>query len=313
MSERDGRVAFVAATPTSPGEIHVLDANGERQVTHLLATALPDVELIEPEGRTFHAPDGAEIEGWILRARSASGRTPLLVDIHGGPHNAWGPVFDGVHVWQQTLADQGWTILVINPRGSDGYGETFWSSLLADGWGHADEQDFHAAIDALIEEGLADPEQVALTGYSYGGYMSCWLTARSDRFAAAVAGGSVTDLVGEAGTSDLGWYLDMIEFGRDVYDNQAWVADRSPITHVHRARTPTLLLHGEDDLRCPIGQAEQWFAALRSRGVPTQLVRYPGAGHLFILSGRPSHRVDYCRRVEEWVTSHVGARATARA
>src|SRR5919109_3814947 len=102
--------------------------------------------------------------------------------------------------------------------------------------------------------------------------MSCWLTARSDRFAAAVAGGSVTDLLAEAGTSDLGWYLDLIEFGRDVYENQAWIADRSPITHVQRARTPTLLLHGENDLRCPIGQAEQWFSALRSRGVPTQLV-----------------------------------------
>jgi dipeptidyl aminopeptidase/acylaminoacyl peptidase len=234
------------------------------------------------------------------------------VDIHGGPHNAWGPVFDGVHLWHQTLADQGWTVLAINPRGSDGYGEGFWSALLGEGWGQADEQDFDAAVDAVIEEGLADPERLAVTGYSYGGYMTCWLTARTDRFAAAVAGGAVTDLLSEEGTSDLGWYIGTIEFGGDPFEKQAWMAERSPVTHVRAVRTPTLLLHGEEDLRCPIGQAEQWFAGLRSGGVPTQLIRYPGAGHLFILSGRPSHRVDYCRRVEGWVTSHVEARAATR-
>ncbi|MGH2806751.1 MAG: serine hydrolase [Actinomycetota bacterium] len=306
MSTAAGKVAFVAATWESPGELHVLDGDGnERTLTALFHDALPDVEITPGEERWFTAPDGTRIEGWVLRDAAAE-RGPLLLDIHGGPHNAWGPALDSVHLYQQALVAQGWTILCINPRGSDGYGETFWSALVENGWGHDDEQDFICAIDALIADDLVDPDRIAVTGYSYGGQMTCWLTARTDRFAAAVGGGCVSDHVSMSGTSDLGWYIRAVEFQRTNYaDDQRMLVERSPITHVANVSAPTLLLHGAKDDRCPPGQAEQWFTALRSRRVPAELVLYPGGSHLFILNGPPSHRIDYCRRVQDWVVRHT--------
>src|SRR5207245_7022170 len=134
LSDADGRLAFVASTADSPGEIFVHDAGGERRLTSLFETALPDVRLVEPSPRTFRAPDGTEIEGWVLRG-DATGPTPLLLDVHGGPHNAWGPVFDGVHLWHHTLVAEGWTVLFIDPRGTDGYGERFPSGVGPGAWG----------------------------------------------------------------------------------------------------------------------------------------------------------------------------------
>jgi dipeptidyl aminopeptidase/acylaminoacyl peptidase len=301
------RLAMVVATPATTGEIHVagLDGSGDRRLTSHFAEALPDVELLTPEARTFAAPDGTELHGWVLRGGTGA-PAPLLLDIHGGPHNAWNPAFDGEHPYQQALAARGWNVLMLNPRASDGYGEAFFSATLAN-WGLADEGDFLAAVDALVEEGAADPARLAVGGYSYGGYMTCWLTARTDRFAAAVAGGCVTNLATESATSDLGLVMATTEFGSFPHEKPEVFAERSPITHVANVSTPTLILHGEQDQRCSVEQAEQWFAALRARGREVQMVLYPGASHTFILDGKPSHRIDYNRRFAEWVLRHTAA------
>ena len=111
----------------------------------------------------------------------------------------------------------------------------------------------------------------------------------------------MSDLLGEVGTADMGWFLGSIELGTSPYEKQEALAELSPITYVSSVHTPTLLLHGEEDRRCPVGQAEGWFTALRSAGVPTELVRYPGGSHLFVLNGPPSQRVDWCRRIVDWV------------
>jgi dipeptidyl aminopeptidase/acylaminoacyl peptidase/CubicO group peptidase (beta-lactamase class C family)/SAM-dependent methyltransferase len=308
LSWAAGRIAYTAATPATAGELHLAadDGTDDQRATSLFAEAVPEVALLRPEERTFRAPDGTPIHGWILRAPSTVGRSPLLLDIHGGPHNAWSPAFDGAHLYQQLLAAAGWTVLVLNPRGSDGYGADFYTAV-STAWGTADQDDFLTAVDDLVEAGLADPTRMAVTGYSYGGFMTCWLTAHTDRFAAAIAGGCVSDLQAFAGTSDVGRYLALLEVGVDRIDDAERYATHSPLTAVGNVRTPTLLLHGEADDRCPIGQAEQWFMSLRSNEVETELVRYPGASHLFILTGRPSHRVDYSRRVIDWVTRHVTA------
>lgn len=310
-SRRGSRTAFVAASPDSAGEVWIADADGERRVTTLLADALPDVELIPPMQRHWTAPDGTALEGWLLLPPdSPSGPLPTLLDIHGGPHNAWGPAFDGVHAYHQTLVAAGWAVVYLNPRGSDGYGEDFYTAAVGR-WGEADEQDFHACLDDLVAAGVADPGRLAVTGYSYGGFMSCWLSARSDRFAAAVPGGCIANLVSSCGTSDAGSYLADLEFHASPGKDDGRLRDQSPLTYVDAVRTPTLLLHGEDDDRCPVGQAEEWFTALRTRSVTAQLVRYPEASHVFIVLGRPSHRVDYSRRVHDWVVAHaVRGRAT---
>ncbi|MFF4772592.1 S9 family peptidase [Microtetraspora fusca] len=304
VSAAGGRIAYVASTPYSAGDVYLADLDAlpgdgsdDTATTRLTDYALHDVELFTPERRTFTAPDGTPVEGFVLRDETLTEPGPLLLDAHGGPHNAWAPVFDGIHLYHQVLAARGWTVLALNPRASDGYGEAFYTAAVG-AWGVADTGDFLSPIDELVEEGIADPDRLAVTGYSYGGYMSCWLSTQTGRFKAAIPGGCVSDLVSMAGTSDAGHFLKAYECRDDI-------TAQSPMTHVAQVTTPTLLLHGETDDRCPVGQAEQWFAALREQGVPVRLVRYPGGSHLFILNGRPSHRVDYNERIVEWLQQWI--------
>ncbi|MFB9905673.1 S9 family peptidase [Allokutzneria oryzae] len=307
MSVVGERICYVEASPTSAGDIFVTTVDGGEplRLTDYGVESLPDVDLFTARPRVFTSDDGTEVHGWLLRDPSLSEPGPLLLDIHGGPHNAWSPVFDGRHFYHQVLAAKGWSVLLLNPRASDGYGEDFFTAGLG-GWGVVDQQDFVGPVRALIESGVARESEIAVCGYSYGGYAVCWLTGHTDLFAAAVAGGCVSDLTSMYGTSDAGHFLGSREFLALPHADPARLSAQDPMRSVHRVETPTLLLHGENDDRCPIGQAEQWFTALRVRGVPTRLVRYPGASHLFVLNGRPSHRIDYNRRIVEWVDQHVG-------
>ncbi len=153
------------------------------------------------EERTFAISDGTEVHGWLVHDPAQQGPRPLLLDVHGGPHNAWNGAADEIHLYHQELVERGWAVLLVNPRGSDGYGEAFYDGVRG-AWGVADAPDFLEPLDQLVAEGLADPARLAVAGYSYGGFMACWLTAHDDRFAAAVAGGTVSDLTSMYGTSD---------------------------------------------------------------------------------------------------------------
>ncbi|MFG1922989.1 serine hydrolase [Cryptosporangium sp. NPDC048952] len=304
LSIGGGRAAVVLATPTSFGEVVTVDlATGAE-------TALTDtpVELHPREERWFTISDGTRVQSWILRDPTRTGPLPLLLDIHGGPHNAWNAAADEMHPYHQELVDRGWAVLLVNPRGSDGYGAAFYDGAHS-GWGLMDAADFLEPIDQLVAEGFADADRLAVGGYSYGGFMTCWLTAHDNRFAVAVAGGTVSDLVSISGSSDDAHFLSAYELGGPPWQKPAEYAAMSPLTHVADVRTPTLLLHGANDLTCPIGQAQQWHTALRQLGVPTRLVVYPDASHAFILLGPPSQRVDYGRRVVDWLEEHSGGRA----
>ena len=309
LSVAGGTATVALSTPTSFGEIVRIDpATGAGDVVTSHGSAPEGVELFVRESREFTISDGTVVQGWIVRDPSVTGPTPLLVDVHGGPHNAWNGAMDEMHVFHQELAAQGWTIVMINPRGSDGYGEEFWKGV-NEAWGVADANDFLEPIDELVADGTADPKRLAITGYSYGGFMTAYLTAHDDRFAAAAAGGIVSDLVSMGGSSDDAHLLNVFEIGRMPWssaDRESLMA-MSPYTAVENVTTPTLVLHGEKDLRCPLGQAQQWYAALRERDVPTRLVVYPGGSHIFPLMGVPSHRVDYARRVVEWVQQYAGS------
>ncbi|MFB9925164.1 serine hydrolase [Amycolatopsis halotolerans] len=300
-----GQAAIVLATSDSFGEIAVLDrATGSVDVRTKHGDAVSEVELFGRESREFTISDGTVVQGWLIRDPERTGPQPLLIDIHGGPHNSWNGAADSIHLYHQTLAARGWAVLLINPRASDGYGEEFFTAAIG-AWGSADAPDFLEPIDQLVAEGLADPDRLAVTGYSYGGYMTCYLTSRDDRFAAAVAGGVVSDLTSLAGTSDGGHYMAVNEFSglsSGKYEKS------SPHAQVEQVRTPTLILQGGEDVRCPVGQAEQWFTALRERDVPSRLVLYPGGAHLFVLDGPPSHRADYNQRVVDWIEQYAGSR-----
>lgn len=301
-SHRGDRLAYVSATEDGYQRLIVLGLpSGIRTV---LAEAAPPAEVRLPVREEFTARDGLKLEGWLIRG-NRPGRTPLLVDVHGGSFSgAWSPVVQPSRLYQQELAGRGWTVLLLNARGSDGYGSEFARAAVG-AWGQADAPDFHDAIDTLASRGLIDPARLAVTGYSYGGFMTNWLTATSDRFSAAVAGGSICDFVSLFGTSDMGWVMSEYDIGVHPHIDPAAALRRSPIGLGRAVRTPTLLLHGEADLRCPISQAEEWLAMLLGSGCQAEMVRYPGASHGFLTQGPPSLAADYGTRLVKWVTRHV--------
>src|SRR6185437_13105108 len=304
LSVAGERAAVALATPDRYGEIAVADLEtGALTVLTDHGAGLGDAAPYVRQEREFTISDGTVVQGWLVRDPGAVGPGPVLLDIHGGPHNAWNGAADPAHLYHQVLAERGWTVLIVNPRASDGYGEEFYAAAKG-AWGTADARDVLEPLDALVAEGIADPARLAVTGYSYGGYLTCYLTSRDGRFASAVAGGCVSDLASMAGTSDEGHELAWSEWGSMSPAGRDFTAS-DPMSRVTDVTTPTLLLHGDADLRCPVGQAEQWHAALRELGVDTRLVRYPGASHLFILDGRPSHRADYNQRVVDWVEQYA--------
>jgi dipeptidyl aminopeptidase/acylaminoacyl peptidase/CubicO group peptidase (beta-lactamase class C family) len=302
LSVAGDRAAVTLGTPESFGEIAMVDlATGAAVV---LTTHGTDLGLHPREERWFTISDGTKVQAWLMYDAERDGPRPVLLDVHGGPHNAWNAAADEIHLYHQELVDRGWAVLLVNPRGSDGYGGAFYDGIRG-AWGVADAADFLEPLDQLVADGFADPDRLAVAGYSYGGFMTCWLTGHDGRFAAAVAGGTVSDLVSMGGTSDDSHLLSVYELGGAPWQDPERYAAMSPLTHVAEVRTPTLVLHGESDLTCPVGQAQQWHTALRERGVPTRLAVYPNASHAFILVGPPSQRLDYNYRVLDWLEQHT--------
>src|SRR5207244_4700045 len=252
--------------------------------------------------RAFDTPNG-KIEGWVIAP--AATPAPLIVDIHGGPSAFRGDALSLGYFFKYVLASKGWAVLSLNPTGSGSYGRAHAHGIRGH-WGEHDLPEQLAAVDALVKDGIADPARLAVAGYSYGGFMTTWTIAHSDRFRAAVVGAPVADQESFHGTSDIGLWFAAFELNADFPGDRETLRKYSPLTYVDRITTPTLIVHGEADDRCPIGQGEQLFAALLASGrTETELVRYPGGSHLFIEDGRPSHRVDYNQRIVDWVTRHT--------
>jgi dipeptidyl aminopeptidase/acylaminoacyl peptidase len=297
----DGSVAFVAGTPDNPCDLFLRRPDGnETQLTRINDKLLASRVVVPIEELTYRAPDGREVQGWLLYPPGfdASRKYPLAVYIHGGPHVMWGPSVRSMwHEWQINAA-RGYVVFFCNPRGSDGYGES-WRDAIHANWGVSDAPDILAGIDATIACGGIDPARIGVTGGSYGGYMTAWLIAHSDRFACAVAARGVYNLLSEHSTSDA---HELIEFEFDGYPwelhEKLW--RHSPLAHAHKINTPLRILHSEQDYRVPISEAEQLFAILRRRKQTVEFVRYPREGHELTRSGEPRHRADHLQRTVEW-------------
>ncbi|MFG2514095.1 serine hydrolase [Streptomyces sp. NPDC048584] len=311
LSAAGTTVVVVLATPGSYGEIVAVDrATGRERVLTRHGAALGDVRLLPAREREFKISDGGTVHGRLLRDPERTHPAPLLLDIHGGPHHAWNGAADPVHLYHHELVARGWAVLLLNPRGSDGHGEAFFTATLG-ARGTAGAQDFLEPIDTLVAEGIADPERLAVAGYGHGGYMTGYLTGRDHRFTAAVAGATSSDLTSMCGTSDAAHRTAATEVGVPPWRDRDPYTGISLYSRVENVRTPTLILHGAADERCPVGRAEQWFDALKAKGVPTRLVLYPGGSHLFLLDGPPSHRTDYARRLVDWIERHAGGSTPA--
>ncbi|MFI5225883.1 MAG: S9 family peptidase [Candidatus Limnocylindrales bacterium] len=308
--EGGSRIAVALSNPTAPTEIHLIDlpAGGTdsgrgaepRRLTDLNAAALADVELVAPIERWIRV-DGRDVQGWYIPPLGSDptrrARAPLVTEIHGGPHTyyGWSPVWEF-----QVLAGAGMGVFYSNPRGSEGYGEAFNAANFRD-WGPGPMRDVIAGIDALVEEGSADPDRLGVTGGSYGGYLTNWIVGHDDRFAAAFTARSVVDLTSQFFSGDIGGpEFGREEFGSTPWDDPAFWRDHSPLTYAPRIRTPILIQHSERDLRCTITQAEELFAALRTHRRPARLMRVPEESHELTRSGTPFRRVENLIQVRDW-------------
>ncbi|MEH3084955.1 MAG: S9 family peptidase [Xylophilus ampelinus] len=263
------------------------------------------------ELRTFEVPDGQggteRIDGWLLAAEGTRGPAPLLCDAHGGPASYALLDFDSAP-FRQALCARGWRVLALNTVGSSSYGRAFCERL-AGRWGALDLPQYLAALDRLRDDGLCD-DRVALSGKSYGGFLSCWAIGHTDRFRAAVVMAPVGNIETHYGTSDGGYYADPFYLRTAPAFDRERARALSPLQYVERATTPTLFLQGKEDERCPKCQSEELFVSMmRAGGTPTELVLYPGEGHSFLGSGAPAHRADACRRILAWVDRHADGRA----
>ncbi|HLW47967.1 MAG TPA: S9 family peptidase [bacterium] len=311
LTAAGGRLAFTATDPRTPADLYVsaTDGSAERRLTHLNAAWDAEVALPPVEHRRFTSPHGGELGGWITLPMGGRRPAPLLVEIHGGPASYAGPVFPLGLLHTYILAARGWAVLQLNPAGSGSYTKAFAHGIRAC-WGERDLPEQLAAVDALVADGTADGARLAVSGYSYGGFMTSWTITHTDRFKVAVVGAPVVNLESFYGTSDIGPWFGEWEMRGGLVEHRETYRRLSPINYVDRVTTPTLIVHGEGDDRCPIGQGEELFIGLIAAGRATaEFVRYPGQSHAFRQSGRPSHRIDVVRRVVDWIERHVTADA----
>jgi dipeptidyl aminopeptidase/acylaminoacyl peptidase len=284
VDARAGAVVVTEAKIDSPG--HMRRVGGTAWPSETVEVPWSVEELV------------GEVPGWLLRSRcAADGPAPLLVDLHGGPHNVSNGVLGLGNLHRVMLAELGWHVLLPNYRGSDGYGSDWYCGLESHGgWCSIDVDDVLSSLDAAVSRGIADPMRLAVTGYSYGGLLAAALTTRTNRFRAAALGGAPVDLAAFSRSSDLGPVLCEREVG--VIE----VADRrSPLRDVAAVTCPTLVFHGEQDRRVPVSQADQWYQSLAFSGVACELAIYPEMSHGFVTAGPPSVVLDVGRRVAAWL------------
>ncbi|HLW47602.1 MAG TPA: S9 family peptidase [bacterium] len=305
------RVVCIEGDAATPGEVAVFDVGGDiRRVTDLTGTALRPLALARPERFEFDTPDGWTVEGWVMRPANPvyGDRAPAVLEIHGGPHGAYGNAF--FHEFQ-VLAAQGYGVVYLNPRGSQGYGQRFTAATRHD-WGGGDYDDLMRGLDhALAAHPWIDRERLGVAGGSYGGFMTNWIVGHTGRFRAAVTMRSISNAYSQWGTSDLAYMKGMWEYPGDPWEAPQFYLERSPITYVRQMRTPLLILHSEQDYRCPIEQGEQLFVALKKLGVPVLFVRFPNESHDLSRNGQPRHRLERLRHIVEWFRTYLAPEAEA--
>ncbi len=281
-------VAFTATAATDPGELWWWEGGEERVLTSLNEGFREGAGLVEPQEFSFDV-DGFEVHGWAYLP-PGDGQVPLLLNIHGGPASQYGVgFFDEFQVY----AGAGYGVVACNPRGSSGRGEAHVRAVVGE-W-HRDDspdiRDLEACITAALERfPRLDPERIGVMGGSYGGFATTTLLARDQRYRSAVVERALTTWLSFFGTADIGPWFAQMYLDANLPDGIETLAAASPLAKAHRITTPTLVLHSEEDWRCPIEQGEQLFTLLQYLGVETEMVRFPGESHELSRSGKPRHR-----------------------
>ena len=290
---RDGRIAATVTDPLRPAEVYAAEASGLRPISRQNDAWLAGVELATVEETKCRSADGTEIHGFLVHPPgSAAPRRPAILRIHGGPVGQFENAFDAEWQW---LAANGYLVIAANPRGSSGRGEAFQRAIWAD-WGHRDVEDVLAAVDDAVARGLADPDRLGVGGWSYGSMLTNYVIASTTRFKAATSGAGSSNALAEYGTDQYIREYEQ-ELGTPWKNLDAYLKVSFPFFHADRITTPTLFLCGDADFNMPLINSEQMYQALRSLGVPTGLVIYPGQHHGL---RRPSFVRDRLERYVAW-------------
>jgi dipeptidyl aminopeptidase/acylaminoacyl peptidase len=297
----DGLVISVT-DPTTPAELRVVSAAGERKLTSFNDAWLAEVGIVTPE-EFWVESNGRAIQGWLLRPvgnTPKGSNVPLILNVHGGPYAQFSPAW--FHELQMYAA-RGFALAYINPRGSQGYDESFMQEVVA-AWGEADAPDFLAAVEHVVALGGIDGKRVGITGGSYGGFITNWMLGTTDRFKAGVTDRSISNMISMYGTDDIG----PVSLGFDLgtpWDNFERYWEQSPLKYVAKITAPLLIIHSENDYRCPMEQAEQLFIALKKLGRTVEFVRFPNESHGLSRNGGPKHRVERLERTLGWFEKHL--------
>ncbi len=300
------------AEPTVPGALIALDDTGAERVLASFPARFPTQT---PERFLVPATGGVEVEAFLIRpvGFDPAGRYPVLVNIHGGPYAQYGHGFMDEF---QVQAAAGYAVLYCNPRGSGGYGAAWGRAIRGpkcdvdpgSGWGGVDAEDIHAMLDtALASWDFLDTDRVGVLGGSYGGYLTSWLVGHTDRFKAACSERAVNNVLSMTHTSDIGWWFNTGYAGVGAQDPMELLRI-SPVTYADAITTPLLILHSENDFRCPMEQAEDLFLRLRRRGHDVEMVRFPGEDHELSRSGAPKHRLQRFEIILEFFAKHLTPR-----
>jgi dipeptidyl aminopeptidase/acylaminoacyl peptidase len=308
---RNGTIAYTDALPTGPFRVVVRDvASGDER--ELASYSIPFPTSV-PEKLHVTTSDGAEVDGWFVPPLDLDpSRTyPVLLNIHGGPYSQYGYGFFDEF---QVQAAAGYGVVYCNPRGSSGYGEAWGRAIRGPkcdpdpgtGWGGIDASDVLSVLDAALDaHPYLDRERTGVLGGSYGGYLTSWLVTQTDRFAAACSERAVNNMVTMSHTSDIGWWFNTEYAGVTPMEDTEELLRMSPVTYADRITTPLLIVHSENDWRCPIEQAEDLYTRLRLLGRDVEFVRFPGEGHELSRSGAPKHRIERFEIILEFFSRHL--------
>lgn len=308
LDKKQSRMAYFFGTLTDPGQIHFRRMNGttgriRRTLTSLNRRLLNRLNLGEIEAVWFKGAADNDLQGWILKPPNfdPAQKYPAILEIHGGPLTQYGEFF--MHEFYY-LAAQGYVVFFCNPRGGQGYGEAHAKAIWG-GWGTVDYEDIMAWTDYVAALPYVDADRLGVTGGSYGGYMTLWVIGHTQRFKAAVAQRVVSNLVSMWGSSDFNWVFQQPVGNKPPWEDLQTYWQQSPIAFLGNARTPTKIIHSEQDHRCPIEQGEQAFIALRTQGVPTEFIRFPGEPHGLSRVGRTDRRVARLKHISEWMDKYL--------
>ncbi|MGB7342445.1 MAG: S9 family peptidase [Phototrophicaceae bacterium] len=300
-ARRDGTFAYVSRTTDELPELFYMDASTNKRLSNVNQAFVDEVQIQATHEIWFENPEGQKIQGWyILPPNYEDGKQyPLALNIHGGPHVMWTPSTPAMwHEWQ-THAAAGYVVFFCNPRGSAGYGQKHVAAIRSN-WGKVTMDDVMAGVDAMIAKGLIDESRMAITGGSFGGYMTAWIIGNSDRFVSAVPQRGVYNISSFYGTSDVPRLMSS-EFEAEPWEDRDKFWAHSPLAYAHNIKTPTLIIHSENDYRVPIEQAEQLFAWIRrATDTPVKMLRYPREGHELSRSGEPAHRISRLKEMINW-------------